>query len=235
MRRLATLVLVSFTATLVRTAGAQESPPPACETVTTVRCSGSAAPLAVGGQPPPAAVAAPPAPVAGPMPMVPQTPPDVPRPLPDIDDETPPRCCEGPRPAPAATAPAFTVQTWNVPRGWRLSLDDQSQPVLERTKRTPMAGVWVPGLVVWLGTWLGTSVGGARDDRGYAAIPFFGALGTGIEGALEGDAARGFGYSIGGLLQVGGFVMFLAGLAGSKKIERLPVRLTPGGTLVGQF
>jgi len=167
--------------------------------------------------------------------MVAQTLPDVPQPLPDLDDEAPPRCCARPEPAAAYAGPALSVQTWNVPRGWRLTLDDQSQPLLERTKRTPMASVWVPGLVVWLGTYLGTSIGGARDDRAYAAIPFFGALGMGIAGAVDGDAARGFGYSIGGLLQVGGFVMFLAGLAGSKKIERLPVRLTPGGTLVGQF
>ena len=115
-----------------------------------------------------------------------------------------------------------------VDGGWWLDADPRSGPSYVRVRRHARTGVWVPGLVVWLGSWAGTTAGGVLvDHNGVAAIPFFGALGSAFYYGLDGDVGRAFGYTLGGLAQVGGFVTFLVGLAGEKRLERMPVQLMP--------
>jgi hypothetical protein len=123
-----------------------------------------------------------------------------------------------------------------------LRYDEHGQIVRERARRASIAGVWAPGLVLWIGTYLGTAIGGARDDRSYTAIPFLGGFTASFIGLWDGDLSRTAGYAIGSILQVGGLAMFVAGLVGRKYIERMPVQLSaygaPGGggaTLIAHF
>lgn len=139
--------------------------------------------------------------------------------LPPVLDDVCRDCTAQP---PARALPPF------IDGGWWLDVDPVSGPSYVRVRRHARPGVWVPGLVVWLGSWAGTIAGGAVvDQNGLAAIPFFGAFGSGIFFGLDGDPGRAVGYTLGGLAQLGGFVTFLVGLAGEKRLERLPVQLVP--------
>jgi len=229
MRRTSlTLILVSLLSALPRIAVAEPeaASQQSCETVTTVRCTGAAAPLALPGS-----VAAQPTPPLIPAPMVPAPQPVYP-PAPQAAYPPPPSSAypiapaEGcatcspyasPAPRPAGT----------LPGGWQLALDEHGAPVYERKLRRTSPGLWVPGLILWMGTYLGTGIGGVYDERPWTMIPFFGGIGAGAADMLDGDLGRGFGYTMGGLLQVTGFIMFVAGASGSTKLERLPVRVAP--------
>ena len=137
-----------------------------------------------------------------------------------VDDEC--RECVAPPPRPAPMPYAV------LPGGWRLDVDPMLGASYVRERRHPRPGVWVPGLVVWLGSWAGTAATGLIvDGNPFAAIPFFGAFGTGIFAGLDGDVGRALGYTLGGLAQVGGLVTFIVGLAGEKRLERLPVQVVP--------
>jgi len=215
MRRTIALVLLGSCILTARPALAESEP--SCETVTTVRCTGSAAPLALPGNAPP--------PVAAPVQIRLPAPPPVPQPLPlqEDDVEVPvmparPACC-------AVPAPSFAPLDV-MPGGWHL-VQEGGELMLQRKKRTGIASVWGPGLAVWMLSFAGTAIGGTRDERPWAAIPFFGGFVSGGIDGLDGKAVRAFGYSVGSILQLGGFITFLVGVSLGEKIERMPLRITP--------
>lgn len=115
-----------------------------------------------------------------------------------------------------------------LPGEWRLEADPTLGTSYVRERRHPRPGVWVPGLVVWLGSWAGTTAAALIvDGNPFAAIPFLGAFGSGIFAGLDGDVGRALGYTVGGLAQVAGLVTFIVGLAGEKRLERMPVQVVP--------
>lgn len=203
-------VLVAAPLAHAQTAAPEDS----CETVTTVRCTGNAAPLALpynqqAGQP-----------VHIPPPVVP--PPDVLPPVPAPPDACN-ECAEPPRArAPVGLPPALSGR-------WQLQIDENGA-AYTRLRSTPSAAVWVPGLTLWLGSYVASmAVGISHDGNPYTAIPIFGALGTGIVAGLGGDGVgAAVGYTFGGIAQIAGMVTFIAGLAaGPKKLERMPVQIAP--------
>lgn len=209
-------------------AQAQSAAPDSCETTTTLRCTGATAPLALPGgvarstENTTASVAPPAAYPPAPYPPAPYPP----APRPSCDPT-----CDASRCPLCGGARALTLEESLRPAalaaGWRLGTDEHGQPVYERKVRRASPGLWVPGLVLWLGSYIGTSLGGLRDDRPWAAIPFFGALGAAGTDVLDARLGRGFGYLMGGLFQLTGFGLFIAGASGSNKLERIPIRIAP--------
>jgi hypothetical protein len=197
--------------------------PQSCETISTVRCTGAAAPLALPTHAPliaPPAVAPQPPAAAAPVPAAPPPAAYPPAPL---------GCEACPPPAEAAPTPwAGPALAGSVGPGFKLVLDERGQLAYERRKKGTTPGVWGPGLALWLVSYLGTSIGGVADAGPYAAIPFFGGFVYGGFELIDGNLGKGIGYSVGGAMQLSGFVMFLVGLsAGKDKIDRIPVRVSP--------
>ena len=215
-RTIALVVLGTWMFAASRPADADAEP--SCETVTTVRCTGSAAPLALPGNAP--------APVAAQQIRIP-APPPVPQPLPPQEDDAEvPQLRAPERPACCAAAQPSYDPVAKIPGGWHL-VQEGGELMLQRKRRTGIAGVWGPGLALWLVSYAGTSIGGVRDDRPWAAIPFFGGFVAGGIEAFEGSTSRVLGYTAGSLLQLGGFITFLVGVAAGEKLERMPLRIAP--------
>jgi hypothetical protein len=229
-------------ATLV--CGVAHADDPSCETITTVRCTGTAAPLALPGAQGPAAVAAPLPPPTLPPTVIPVPPPTVPAPpvvqendyeLPRLPAPSGPPCCAEP-------AVEYPSQTAVLPGGWKL-VSDGGRLMLERKKKKGVAGVWAPGLALWMISYLGTSASGAMTGRAWAAAPFLGGFIAGGIDMAENKLGSGIGWSIGSAMQLSGFVMFLVGVSVGEKIERMPVGISPvsyrdgggGVNLVGRF
>jgi hypothetical protein len=183
-------------------AGADE-PPPNCETVTTIRCTGAA-----------------PVTVAPPVEAPPAAPPN-------FGEQG---CCAPMRPV-EPMRPSF-----NLPAGWQLGRDEHGQLYAEIHKHG-RPGIWVSGLVLWLGTYMTTAIAaGVVDGNPLGAIPLIGGFVSagayGIEGG--GSATQVAGYAMSSLLQIGGLVTFIVGLSVGDRVERLPVKLSPYG-IYGTF
>jgi hypothetical protein len=236
-RCLALALLLMVPAWSARPARAESEP--SCETVTTVRCTGSAAPLALPGATP--APAAPPAPPPAPVVMPPMV---VPAPLPPQADDAevprvapPPPCCAEPAPRYEPVPPSEVTPTL-LPGGWRLVRTPEGL-MMERKKRTGVAGMWAPGLALWLISYLGTTAAGYTNGSPWAAAPFAGGFIAGGIALADGKVGPGLGWSVGSIMQLSGFVMFLVGTSIGEKIQRIPVAISPlasrdgGGVAIG--
>lgn len=231
------LILVTLASLAQASLAQAEPPPPSCETVTTVRCTGATAPLALPGAPRPASAPVPtdelpPIPELAPEPVAPPIPPLAPRirirpPAPQADDDEVPSCCAAP---PAPAPPPSALPALPLTGGWRLTVED-GRAVLVRKRHAPVGGVWGPGLVLWLGSWVGGTIAGATHGEPWTASPFLGSFASGVIGILDGDVGRGLGYTAAGILQASGFVMFLVGLSAGDRLEKFPIQVTP---LAGQ-
>jgi hypothetical protein len=211
-----TLVAVAVIGPSTARADAAE---PSCETVTTVKCTGSAAALALPGAQPGAPVN-----IAPPVGAPPEAPPAWNQHAAAPDD-----CC-----GPAAS----NLPPMHLPHGWALGRDERGMLYAEVQKHSPRASVWVPGLVLWLASYVGTAAaGGVYDGNPVASVPLVGGMASAIIYGL-GDDGPSFGkiagYTLGSMLQVGGMVTFIVGMSANHKLERLPVKFGAGG-LYGTF
>jgi hypothetical protein len=127
-----------------------------------------------------------------------------------------PDCCAGRR--------AYNPLT--LPGGWKLVHVDGTL-MMERKKKTGIASVWVPGMLTWLGSWVGLIASSAFDDRPFAAVPLMGGFITGGIDLADNNFGKGFGYALGSALQLSGFVTFLVGVSSGTKIERVPLEIAP--------
>lgn len=191
---------------------------PRCKTTTTVDCTGTAAPLAVPwGDPVPVA----PAPVVPPLPVAP------PAPMAPAPVASPPQV------APTPVVPLFTVP---LPENMRTVLDENGQLVVERRTRLGRPAVWKAGLGLFLATPVIAAIGSGIDQGSNWSVPgagiaFAPIVGSFVNAGFSESGGRKFGWTMSGLVQASGFVMFLVGLGtGPEKIERFPVRFTAGPT-----
>ena len=140
-------------------------------------------------------------------------------------------CCAPMRPT-EPLRPSF-----NLPPDWRLGRDEHGQLFAEIHKHG-RPGIWVPGLVLWLGTYMTTAVAaGVFDGNPFASIPLVGGFVSAGAYAFGGDGASATqvaGYAMSSLLQVAGLVTFIVGLSAGNRMERLPVKLSPYG-IYGTF
>jgi hypothetical protein len=138
-------------------------------------------------------------------------------------------CCAPMRPT-EPMRPSF-----NLPPGWQLGRDEHGQLYAEVHKHG-RPGIWVPGLVLWLGTYMTTAIAaGVVDNNPIAAIPIVGGfVSAGGYGLFGGNATQIAGYTMSSLLQIGGLATFIVGLAAGNRMERLPVKLSPYG-IYGTF
>jgi hypothetical protein len=130
-----------------------------------------------------------------------------------------PTCCPSCAPGHAA-----------VPDGWRVVIGDDGAWYREREVKKGNAGLIATGLVLWLGSWMGTGWGGLMADGSVGAVSFVPFMGPFISGAIQatGDkSASAMGYMVAGLVQVTGFVLFVSG-ASSKHVVHERKRITWG-------
>ena len=196
-----TVVIVFAVAALPAFLHAQAEEPSECTTTTTVRCTGAAAPYGVPPAAQPTAPAYPPAPGYAPPPPV----------LLDLR--------------------ALEHDNWHlVQHGdgtlWR-----------ERKVSTASPALWGSGLALLAGGWLAAGAYSVYDSgNGVPGLPFAPVIGSWVQAAIIGTADNSHGglaafYGIDGLLQAGGLVMLLVGLAaGPSKVERMPVMI--GGAAI---
>ncbi len=105
----------------------------------------------------------------------------------------------------------------------------------ERAVSTALPGVWGTGLGLLAGGWLISGTYSALDSsEGVPGLGFLPILGSWIQAAaVDGTGSKTF-YAIDGVVQAGGFVMLLVGLAaGPQKLERMPVMITGQGAVGG--
>jgi hypothetical protein len=172
-------------------------------TTTTVKCTGAAAPLAVPAEATTTTTVAPaPDPLPPPAPVAPA-------PV---------------APAPVVVSGCVDVACSGAPLGtWRLAVDDRGRLWQERVVRKRSNGLWIGGLALTLSTWL----------LGAAIIPYdvfgwFPVGGAFMNAVMFGGSWLSALYAIDGLLQVGGWVMFIVGVARKgEKIERQRVTVGP--------
>jgi hypothetical protein len=131
-----------------------------------------------------------------------------------------------PRPQPQACCATDHL----VPGGWRTVVGEDGAWYRERDVRKGNAGLIATGLVMWLGGWMGTGWGGTMQDGTVGAISFIPFLGPLISASIqstEHNDSSSAGYVIGGLVQITGFVLFVAGAA-SKHVVRERQRISFG-------
>jgi hypothetical protein len=158
----------------------------------------------------------------------------------------PPPCagCVQPCP-PVACAPACGYGAPQPPLGlvahkkpgWQYVVDPDGTWWREREVKKGSAGMAVPGLILWLGTYVGTAWGGFILDGwpGLVSIaPFIGPfISAGIEGSTGhgGSAAL---YALSGVTQISGFILLIAGAAHKKvHLERQRVTWGAAATATG--
>jgi hypothetical protein len=199
-----------------------------------------AAPVVVAA-PAPVAVAAP---AAAPAPVVAPAPVAAPQVVNPADGEcvttttTTTRCTGAAAPyaaqpaAPVVAAPVVVApappqqQQWipvQLPSGWTLHQDPDGSLWRERHHRGN-ASLWVPGLVMWLGTYVVGEAVGLGSGQPFPMLPL---LGDFIAAGTSDDAGAKIGWAVTGIAQLGGFVMFIAGAVADGKTERLPVTIAP--------
>jgi hypothetical protein len=111
--------------------------------------------------------------------------------------------------------------------GWRTVIGDDGAWYREREVKKGNAGLIATGLVLWLGAWMGTGWGGTMHDGAVGAISFFPFAGPFVSASLVGNGGAATGYVIGGLTQVTGFILLIAG-ASSKHVVRERERISWG-------
>ncbi|HZS36633.1 MAG TPA: hypothetical protein VFF06_07405 [Polyangia bacterium] len=106
---------------------------------------------------------------------------------------------------------------------WRFVMEPGGQLWRERVTRKRMGGLWGGGLGLWLSTYLIGVVAMPLNPFGW--IPVFGAFTTAA--FLGGGTATAL-FALDGVLQLGGWVMFIVGLSHSReKVERERVTVGP--------
>jgi hypothetical protein len=147
---------------------------------------------------------------------------------PATDDEVPPHA----NPNPWSSRNSVRPYDLRLGGGWQLTFDNNGAAFAQRVERTRSAGLWGTGLAIWLTTYFVGSITATMFDD-YGAIhwaPFFGAFGIGVVNLADNNFSQGLGYMSSALLQMGGFAMMIAGLAGNKTIRRIPVQIAPYGS-----
>jgi hypothetical protein len=144
-----------------------------------------------------------------------------------------------PAPAPPPVAapstppqvPAIILDPRALGDGWRLVQTPDGNLWRERRLTGDAPAVWGTGLAFWLGSYTVGAIGGTVNASGlFAWLPIMGPF---INASFTRDAAQVL-WAVDGVVQAGGFVTFLVGLAaGPDKIERLPLRVMPTGFVGG--
>jgi hypothetical protein len=110
--------------------------------------------------------------------------------------------------------------------GWRTVVGDDGRWYQEREVKKGNPALVATGLIMWLGGWMGTAWGGTMADGAVGAVSFVPFIGPFISASLQGSdhMESAVGYTIGGLISVTGFVMFIAGAASKHTVhERRPI------------
>ena len=130
-----------------------------------------------------------------------------------------------PAPPPAR---AIVIDPRAIGGGWHLVQSPDGGLWRERKVTTDAPGVWGTGLALWLGSYfIGAGVAQARGNP-LLWWPIIGALYTSGFTSGEDQVLS----AIDGVVQAGGFVAFLVGLAaGPDKVERLPLTIGPMGVV----
>ncbi len=90
----------------------------------------------------------------------------------------------------------------------------------ERKVSTPLPGMWGAGLGLWVASYAVGAIAGASSNDPFGWWPILGPIAA---SALSHDTAQVL-WAVDSVVQVGGFVVFLVGLAaGPAKVERVPV------------
>jgi hypothetical protein len=179
--------------------------PSECTTTTTVRCTGAAAPYAVQAAQPQTIVV--PAPPPAPAPAAP------------------------PQAAPPTAPPAALLLDTRLGDGWRLVQAPDGSLWRERKVSSDAPAVWGTGMALWLGGYFAGAIGGMHEG-GANMLAWWPIIGAFINTSFNSGTAQAL-WAVDGLVQTGGFVTFLVGLAaGPDKLERRPLAITPA-TFVG--
>lgn len=126
---------------------------------------------------------------------------------------TPPPCCSG-----YGCATGHAAQAG----GWRMVIGDDGAWYREREVKKGNPGLVAAGLVLWLGSWLGTGWGGTMQDGYVGGIAFVPFLGPFISASIQGADNHGESaalYTVAGLTQVTGFILFVAGAASKRMVK----------------
>jgi len=110
-----------------------------------------------------------------------------------------------------------------IPPGWHLQQDPDGTWWRVR-KHRGQAGMWVPGLVLWLSSYAAGLFAGAVEGQYETSFPIAGSF---VAAAFSESTSAQVGWAVDGVVQLGGLVMFIVGASLDGKLERLPVSVSP--------